>query len=135
MNIWRLHKKKRCFSVWIKKQQNIGSWKIILVCLFGSSAQWFASMQSIMPCVTSFGVLFIMMPVKTSDYSASIHGNMVNPLGLAISGITLLFEHLPSQASEILRFLVTCETINSPDDFSWNLICYCFFSVSNVLCI
>ena len=76
-----------------------------------------------------------MMPVKTSDYSASIHGNMVNPLGLAISGITLLFEHLPSQASEILRFLVTCETINSPDDFSWYLICYCFFSVSNVLCI
>ena len=74
-------------------------------------------MQSIMPCVTSFGVLFIMMPVKTSDYSASIHGNMVNPLGLGISGITLLFEHLPSQASEILKFLVTCKTINSPNDF------------------
>ena len=53
----------------------------------------------------------------------------------------LTFWALPSRAREkdyfeILR-LVAREKINSPDDFSWNLIC-CFFSFPNaasILCI
>ena len=41
------------------------------------------------------------------------------------SGVTLLFEHLPSQASKLEHFeiLVVHNKINSPNNFSWNFIC------------
>ena len=53
------------------------------------------------------------------------------------SGVTLLFEHLPSWASEIEHF----EIFSRPREnqlarrFFINLICYCFFSFPNVLSV
>ena len=71
----------------------------------------------------------------SSDQSRIIEQAMFTDIG-----VTILFEHSPSQVSEIDYFEIfrSHEKINLPNVFSKNVIYYCSFSflnVGSVLCI
>ena len=70
-------------------------------------------------CLLIFGHLFFCIVLHCIFFFLVISLYDGGPL-LSCSGVTLLFEHLPSWASEIELFeifSVTRKKINSPDDF------------------